>query len=125
MVLLDPRFPKERLAMMVEDSAAPVILTQADLAGTLPSHTPNVLLHRHGSADHSPGSRHSGGYPLQPEDLADVIFTSGSTGRPKSVQIPQRALTNLLLSFGRRVSFDETDVALAMMLSFDIAGLEL
>ena len=125
-VPLDPRFPKERLAMMVEDSAAPVILTQADLAGTLPSHNAQVVRIDTDWPTIARESRHSGGYPLQSEDLAYVIFTSGSTGRPKSVQIPQRALTNLLLSFGRRVSFDETDVMLAVTtLSFDIAGLEL
>jgi amino acid adenylation domain-containing protein/non-ribosomal peptide synthase protein (TIGR01720 family) len=125
-VPLDPRFPAERLAMMVEDSAAPVILTQAALADTLASHGAALVRIDADWPRIAGQSRADGGYPVWPESLAYVIFTSGSTGRPKSVQIPQRALANLLLTFERRVGLDAADVMLAVTtLSFDIAGLEL
>jgi len=125
-VPLDPRFPQERLAMMVEDSAAPVILTQAALAGTLASHGAKTIRIDADWPAIAQESRGCGAYPVWPENLAYTLFTSGSTGRPKGVKIPHRALTNLLLAFERRVGLDAGDVMLAVTtLSFDIAGLEL
>ncbi|WP_197048751.1 non-ribosomal peptide synthetase [Streptosporangium roseum] len=59
-------------------------------------------------------------------DLAYLIYTSGSTGRPKGVAVPQRAVTNLLGSFMRRLELTAEDRWLAVTtLSFDISVLEL
>ena len=93
-VPLDPVYPTERLAYMLEDSACRVLLTQEPLLGRLPAHAAEtVCLDR-------PLDR---GVPAAEvrvevgvEDLAYVIYTSGSTGRPKGVAMTQRPLLNLI-----------------------------
>jgi len=93
---LDPAYPKDRLAFMVEDSGAVVLLTQAHLLEKLPrSGVPVVLLDRAFPAltrecEETPVSRLTAG------NLSYVIYTSGSTGKPKGVAMGHRALTNLI-----------------------------
>lgn len=132
-VPLDPNFPTERLAVMLEDSAAPVLLTQEKLLATLPPHQAQVVCleslfkenGRHNGASaaarvQNPVSQ------VGPSHLAYVLFTSGSTGRPKGVQIEHRSVVNFLSSMAKEPGFTSDDVLLAVTtLSFDIAGLEL
>lgn len=122
-VPMDPAFPAERLAMMIEDAAMPIIVTQLSLAGDLPAHTAKaVFLDKPFEAVSSTGTE----TPASATDLAYVIFTSGSTGRPKGVQITHRAVVNFLSSMRREPGLSATDVLLSVTtLSFDIAGLEL
>jgi non-ribosomal peptide synthetase component F len=95
-VSLDPAYPKERLAWLLEDAAAPVLLTQASLAGQLPE-TQALVLRLDEDWDSIAGDE---GTPPQsgvvPENLAYVVYTSGSTGRPKGVEIPHAGLMNLV-----------------------------
>ncbi len=95
-VPLDPGYPAERLAGMLEDTGAPVLLAPEELAGKLPPHGARVLfLDRE---DDEEGAVVTGGGPRAAADnLSCVIFTSGSTGRPKGVMLPHRALVNRLL----------------------------
>ncbi len=120
-VPLDPDFPAERLAFMLGDCAAPVVVTQSALAGTLPASGARVVC--------IDGSREAGDAAptgAGPDDLAYVIYTSGSTGRPKGVEIPVRALVNFLTSMAQEPGLGPADVLVAVTtLSFDIAGLEL
>ncbi|HEU0013521.1 MAG TPA: amino acid adenylation domain-containing protein [Longimicrobium sp.] len=95
-VAVDPAYPAERVAYMLEDSRASVLLTTSAVAARLPaSHTPVLRL----DADADAIARESGG-PLpataHPDALAYVLYTSGSTGRPKGAALPHRALANLL-----------------------------
>ncbi len=126
-VPIDPAYPRERQAFMLEASSAPVLLTQERLAASLPlqSTVELVCLDRDwGEIQTRP--THSPDAGLDPEQLAYVIYTSGSTGQPKGVQIPHRALVNFLTSMRQRPGLAPTDVLLAVTtLSFDIAGLEL
>jgi amino acid adenylation domain-containing protein len=95
-VPLDPAYPAERLAYMLEDSAARVLLTQASLAERLPAGGAAVV---RVDADAAAIGREAGerpGVPVGPGNLAYVIYTSGSTGRPKGVAMPHRPLVNLL-----------------------------
>ncbi|WP_052573099.1 hybrid non-ribosomal peptide synthetase/type I polyketide synthase [Haloferula sp. BvORR071] len=121
-VPMDPSFPAERLAFMVEDAHMPVILSQTSLHRELPASQATVLL-----ADEIPGD--ASGFTsvkVDSEDTAYVIFTSGSTGRPKGVRIPHRAVVNFLNSMRREPGLRPDDVLLAVTtLSFDIAGLEI
>jgi amino acid adenylation domain-containing protein/non-ribosomal peptide synthase protein (TIGR01720 family) len=124
---LDSSYPADRLAMILEDLPAPVLLTHAATAGKLPACPhPAVRL----DVDRLPPRR--GGpaafLPVEgsPDRLAYVLFTSGSTGRPKGVQVPHRALANFLLAMRERPGLAESDRLLAVTtLAFDIAGLEI
>ena len=122
-VPMDPAFPAERLAFMVEDAHMPLLVTQSALEAKLPTHDAKVVLLDHPLPEPPktfvPDNR--GG-----ENLAYVIFTSGSTGRPKGVRIPHRALTNFLGSMRREPGLQPDDTLLSVTtLSFDISGLEI
>ncbi|WP_254564070.1 amino acid adenylation domain-containing protein [Oscillatoria sp. HE19RPO] len=93
---LDPAYPLERLAFMLEDSSAPVLLTQSKLVETLAPHSARVVCL---DADWKEISKESELSPLtgvRPENLAYVIYTSGSTGKPKGVLISHSSLLNLV-----------------------------
>jgi len=125
-VPLDPAFPTERLAFMLQDSRAALLLTEEALLKELPEVDAEIVcIDAHSKAI----SAHSGDN-LEPavtsSSLAYVIYTSGSTGKPKGVQIEHRALVNFLTSMAREPGIVDRDVLLAVTtLSFDIAGLEL
>ncbi|MEK7953722.1 non-ribosomal peptide synthetase/type I polyketide synthase [Luteolibacter soli] len=121
-VPMDPAFPAERLAFMVEDAHMPVILSQTSLHKELPTSQAQVILVDEVTGD---GTGFTS-VECDPEDLAYVIFTSGSTGRPKGVRLPHRAVVNFLNSMRREPGLTPADVLLAVTtLSFDIAGLEI
>lgn len=123
---LDPAYPGERLAFMLEDSQATVVLSQGDMLASLPVQNAHVVnLDRDQEAIAQQGEENLA-YSPGPEDLAYILYTSGSTGKPKGVQIPHRALSNFLHSMAREPGLDRSDVLVAVTtLSFDIAGLEL
>jgi amino acid adenylation domain-containing protein len=98
-VPLDPDYPPDRLAYMLSDCAAPVLLTQSHLVDRMPSSGAAVLLLDDtdswteppaGTADAPPASG------LGPTDAAYMIYTSGSTGRPKGVVNEHRGIVNRL-----------------------------
>ncbi len=98
-VPLDPAYPLERLALVLEDAAAAVVLVEPRLEGVLPLHGGlTVLLEADAWEDGAAGSGGGApGRPALPGSLAYVIYTSGSTGRPKGVAVEHRGLTNTLL----------------------------
>ncbi|MCC7358230.1 MAG: amino acid adenylation domain-containing protein [Anaerolineales bacterium] len=125
-VPLDPTYPAERVAFMLGDSGAPVLITEGALVGGLPEFAGRVVVLD--AEWPAIATLPSGNLPTAPggEERAYVIYTSGSTGRPKGVQIPQRALVNFLLSMQEAPGLAAGDRLLAVTtLSFDIAGLEL
>ncbi|MET0395456.1 MAG: non-ribosomal peptide synthase/polyketide synthase [Longimicrobiaceae bacterium] len=98
-VPLDPAYPAERLAYMLDDSACRVLLTQARLVPRLPAHGAEVVLldGEHDSTEEESAVAGCSLFPVPcPLSLTYVIYTSGSTGRPKGVAMPQRPLLNLL-----------------------------
>ncbi|MFD5208155.1 amino acid adenylation domain-containing protein [Streptomyces anulatus] len=123
---LDPSYPAERLAFMIDDSRPVALVATAASAGTIdprgsvprvdPSTAPA------GALGELPGPGPG------PQDAAYVIYTSGSTGRPKGVVVEHRSLSNLLEhhrreahtlaeeALGRRLR-----VALSAATSFDAA----
>src|SRR6266516_3752451 len=124
-VPLDPAFPKERLAFMIQDSGVGVLLTQRKFVDDLPAHQAQVVC-IDGDLGSSAPTNDENHPKLSTENLAYVIYTSGSTGRPKGVQIEHRALTNFLYSVRREPGLTTADVLLSVTtLSFDIAALEL
>jgi amino acid adenylation domain-containing protein len=126
-VPLDPAFPADRLAFMVEDSTTSVILSEIGLRGTLPGAAAQVVCLDDPDDPfwRADVSTSDGKGPSQ-DDRAYVLYTSGSTGRPKGVEIAHRAFANFLVSMAREPGMTPADRLLAVTtLSFDIAGLEL
>jgi len=105
-VPLDPTYPPERLAFMLADSQAPILLTQASLLPHLPQHQAKVVcLDRDWPAiqGYSPipilKSIHvapAGAKIQNPKSLAYLIYTSGSTGNPKGVLVTHQGLSNVV-----------------------------
>ncbi|AXA68871.1 non-ribosomal peptide synthetase, partial [Pseudomonas oryzihabitans] len=125
-VPLDPEFPTERLRLMLEDSQAALLLTQASLLEELPATTtPTWCLDRDAAALADQADTDLAWTP-RAEDLAYVIYTSGSTGTPKGVAVRHGGLANFLASMARSPGLAASDRLLGLTsLSFDIAGLEL
>ncbi|WP_435587113.1 amino acid adenylation domain-containing protein [Micromonospora aurantiaca (nom. illeg.)] len=92
---LDPEYPADRLAFMVGDADAPVVLVQSHLRDVLPDTGATVL--ELDDATVWSGQPESDPTPAAgPENLAYVIYTSGSTGRPKGVPNTHRGIVNRL-----------------------------
>jgi amino acid adenylation domain-containing protein/non-ribosomal peptide synthase protein (TIGR01720 family) len=93
-VPLDPALPEERLACLVEDTQARVILTQHSLAETLTGIAAEVICLDTDMDILSRQSYENVVSRATVENLVYVIFTSGSTGRPKGVAVEHRQLAN-------------------------------
>jgi non-ribosomal peptide synthetase component F len=121
---LDPLYPTERLAFMLEDSGATILITEGALSDRLPARVPMVILLD--SRNELP-ARESHLLPVPgSESPAYAIYTSGSTGVPKAVLVSHRGLTNVLESLRSEFSFGGQDRLLAVStLSFDIAAAEI
>ena len=92
---LDPTYPPERLAFMLKDSAAPVLLTEKWFADILPAKSKIVCIDTDwdriaASSTDNPVNQNSA------DSLAYLIYTSGSTGRPKGIGIPHRGVVRLV-----------------------------
>jgi len=92
---LDPNYPADRLAFMLEDSQAPVLLTQEALLDRLPAFSRQTILLDRGWDERMQGPAENPELWTGPDNLAYVIYTSGSTGRPKGTLLQHRGLVNL------------------------------
>ncbi|KAA6215832.1 non-ribosomal peptide synthetase [Streptomyces filamentosus] len=123
---LDPGYPAERLALVLRDSGAVLVLTDRELPPAVADAAPAVLRLPAPSAQDPAGAASEPGTAPGPDDVAYVLYTSGSTGRPKGVAVGHRALVNLLTSFADRLGSGPGDAWLGLTsLSFDISALEL
>ncbi len=105
---IDLAYPAERLRWMLEDSAAPVLLTAEALLPRLPETTARALTFESiAAADEDADNPLAGGTP---DDLAYVIFTSGSTGKPKGCRVTHRNVARLMTSTEGLYHFDQNDV---------------
>lgn len=93
---LDPAYPKERLAFMLQDSQATITISQQNLVLTFPSCGARAVC----LDSEWPAIAKEDESDLQtavtPENWLYVIYTSGSTGHPKGVMVPHRVLVNLV-----------------------------
>jgi amino acid adenylation domain-containing protein len=125
-VPIDPQYPRERRAFMLQDSNSPIILTEDALARDLVvPNTKMVLLDN----DWPTISREPVTNPrvaVQPEQLAYVIYTSGSTGTPKGTLISHRNVVRLFEATQPWFGFTERDVwTLFHSCAFDFSVWEL
>ncbi|MHC5915817.1 MAG: amino acid adenylation domain-containing protein, partial [Nostoc sp.] len=120
-VPLDPEYPQERIAYMLEDCQAPVLLTQKSLVAHLPTSTQKICL----DSDWETISQQSDGNPnssIKPVDLAYVIYTSGSTGKPKGAMNSHRGICNRLLWMQDAYKLTQSDRVLQKTpFSFDVS----
>ncbi len=133
---LDPAYPVDRLAYMLEDSQAKAVITKGDVLHALPvdrikagelaqidfdDFDTQLALDEKSTANLTHEE-----VTIAPGNLAYVIYTSGSTGKPKGVCIEHRALNNLIHSVANKPGMNANDKMLGVTsIGFDIAGVEL
>jgi natural product biosynthesis luciferase-like monooxygenase protein len=123
-VPLDPAYPRERIAYMLDDAKAAVLLTDRARATEHGRDGTRMLLIEDALRANAPAPRIDGG--AGPEHLAYVIYTSGSTGRPKGVMVEHRNVVNFFAGIDQHLNADAAGTWLAVTsLSFDISVLEL
>lgn len=123
---LDPEYPNQRLAYMLEHSRAAVLLTEAPLVSRLPEFAGERVCLDLDWAKIETTATAPPDDQSAPSHLAYVIYTSGSTGQPKGVEIPHSAVLNLLSSIRNVPGMTADDRVLAITtLSFDISVTEL
>ena len=123
---VDPAYPPERIAFMLEDAQVPVLVTEQRLLDDLPDGKRFVVCLDSKLEVTDPDCDRNLNSRVRAANLAYVIYTSGSTGRPKGVQVTHSALANLLQSMRSLLSPSKHDTLLAVTtLSFDIAALEI
>ncbi|WP_025110384.1 non-ribosomal peptide synthetase [Pseudomonas sp. H1h] len=126
-VPLDPDYPADRVAYMLEDSRARVLLTEHAIAQTLAvGADTQVLLLDVIEAELATYPGHAPVSAVSPDNLAYVIYTSGSTGKPKGVAIAHRNV-QALIEWSRSVySRDDIQGVLASTsVCFDLSVWEL
>ncbi len=106
-VPIDPAYPPDRVAFILEDTAARVLLTQQSLASVLPPHSARVVCldEQQEEIDTEPLTAN-----VSPDNLAYIIYTSGSTGKPKGVMVTHRNVVRLFNATQDSFAFGTDDV---------------
>ena len=125
-VPLDPSYPKERLAFMLEDTKAAVLLTQQRLVENLPEYSGRVVCLDKDWEEIAQQGNDNPTSGITSDNLAYVIYTSGSAGKPKGVSIEHRSAV-ALLSWARTVFTPEdmAGVLASTSICFDLSVFEL
>jgi amino acid adenylation domain-containing protein len=119
-VPIDPTYPAERIAGMLEDAKPPVVITNRTHQHLFRGTQAKVILIE--NIDLENGPVFQGPCLAKPEDLLYVLFTSGSTGRPKGVAMHHKPLTNLIQWQLRTSVCGEGDRTLQFApISFDVS----
>jgi len=123
-VPLDPSYPAERLAWMLADCGARVLLAPRELLAEIPPGTAPLVLEL---ADDPLGSGEAASdlAPVPPDALAYVMYTSGSTGRPKGVGVTHRNIVRLVRESGFADLGEEQVFLQLAPVSFDASTLEI
>ncbi|HYH80747.1 MAG TPA: condensation domain-containing protein, partial [Longimicrobium sp.] len=126
-VPLDPGYPAERLAFILADSAAPVLLTRETLRGALPAREGVEVVSLDGAAEEiAAQSAENAESGAGPGSLSYVIYTSGSTGAPKGALIEHRNVARLFSATDAWFGFGPDDVwTLFHSYAFDFSVWEL
>ncbi|MEU5950198.1 amino acid adenylation domain-containing protein [Micromonospora sp. NPDC047465] len=119
-VPLDPEHPPARLAYLLADCGAEIVLTGDGGRDVLPADAPPTIdLHRDDCAEEPEQAPPSG---VTEDDLTYVIYTSGSTGMPKGVMNSHRAVVNRLRWMQRRFELTAGEAVLQKTpASFDVS----
>src|SRR5207245_7499200 len=124
-------YPKERFSFMLEDSQAPVLLTQKKLLEAIPETKAQIIcvedLNVSRFTDHASRiTHHSDSRPaIRPSNAAYIIYTSGSTGKPKRVIVTHHNVVRLLQQTEHWYEFNSSDVgSLFHSDAFDLSVLQ-
>jgi amino acid adenylation domain-containing protein len=124
-VPLDPAYPSERLAFMMQDAGADVLLTTQDLLGITSAVNSRAVCLDADWPEISGASSDDLHADVSPANLCYVIYTSGSTGRPKGVQLEHRNVANFLNSVRRLFGLGTSAVYLGVAsMSFDASVMD-
>lgn len=109
-VPLSPACPPDRLSFMLEDTAAPFLLTHESALPQLPEKRPEAICLDSEFESIACESSEDPAVTMSPDNLAYVIYTSGSTGIPKGVIVTHRNVSRLFEATEDWFGFDESDV---------------
>ncbi|MDT0382163.1 non-ribosomal peptide synthetase [Streptomyces sp. DSM 42041] len=124
-VPLDPDHPPQRIATVLDDSSASLLITDGAPGSHLCSGVSLMQVDAGGTAKVPLSGPCTLEGPAR-DDVAYVIYTSGTTGLPKGIQVPHRALANLLWHFDNEIGLREEDtVGGITTVAFDMSVLEL
>ncbi len=119
---LDPDYPKERLAFMLQDSQAPIVLTQQRLLESLPLNQAKIICLDSDSQSFARQNQSDPISQMTAQNLAYVIYTSGSTGAPKGVMVTHQAMVNHNCAMVREFKLRNDDRVLQFAsINFDFA----
>jgi amino acid adenylation domain-containing protein len=90
-VPLDPAYPRDRIAAILEDAKASIVVTERSLLSQVEGSVPNCICVDSGWQTIAKESAENPSVDVKPENLGYVLFTSGSTGRPKGVALEHRS----------------------------------
>lgn len=113
-VPLDPAYPAERLAWMLDDSKAKVLLTNSTHTLTIPF---SGIVSEMESIRLDP-VRQQFIHTLHQDDQAYIMYTSGTTGRPKGVRVGHRSLANAAYAWRKAYKLDQMEVNLLQLAAF-------
>ncbi len=123
-LILDPAYPKDRLALLCKDADLGLLLSDSTQLGKLPLPRRQTLLLDEIRLDHEPRSRPA--TATTAHSLAYVIYTSGSTGQPKGVLVEHRGLCSVISAQRERFGIGPGNRVLQLAsLSFDATIWEL
>ncbi|HEY6182009.1 MAG TPA: amino acid adenylation domain-containing protein [Terriglobales bacterium] len=121
-VPVDPGYPLPRQAFIVQDSHAPVLLTEKSLSNNLPATSASVFLMDEDWHKVEGQSAEDLGKIAEPDNLSYVIYTSGSTGTPKGAMNAHRGVCNRLLWMQEEYRLTQSDRVLQKTpFSFDVS----
>lgn len=109
-VPMDPAYPDDRLAFMLSDSGARVVVTDASVADRVSAAGADLLLAADSWRDSADARDDAPPSKSRSTDLCYVIYTSGSTGRPKGVLIEHQNVVRLLINSRLQFEFSDSDV---------------
>jgi amino acid adenylation domain-containing protein len=129
-VPMDPSYPAERLAFMLEDAEVRLLLTQQRIKEAIPGSRAEVLCVDVSPADTSAETSPREAAPnpksaVTSDNLAYVMYTSGSTGKPKGVMVRHRNAANFFTGMDAAIGRTPGTWLAVTSISFDISVLEL
>ncbi|MFF8196786.1 amino acid adenylation domain-containing protein, partial [Streptomyces bobili] len=129
---VDPDYPAERIAFVLKDAAAGVVVTSRAQTGVLPEAARRVVLDDAATSsalaalEAAPLTDADRGSPLRAAHPAWVIYTSGSTGTPKGVMVPHTGIASLVAAQTERFAMNGASRVLQFAsVGFDAASAEI